>query len=62
MEFKKAQNKNNCIIVILNYIIAKAQIQEKMIKIKYKIMLNDKIYTELYYYALFISFLSMCQN
>ena len=56
MEFKKAQNKNNCIIVILNYIIAKAQIQEKMIKIKYKIMLNDKIYTELYYYALFTSF------
>ena len=61
MAFRKAKNKNNCIIIVLNYITQKRNII-KIIKVKFKINLNDKTCIELYYYALFISFLSMCQN
>ena len=48
-------NNNKCIIIILNYITQKRNII-KIIKEKFKIMLNDKICIELYYYTLFISF------
>ena len=55
MEFQKSENNNNCIINVLNYIIQKRNIM-KRIKVKFKIILNDKICIELYYYALFIRF------
>ena len=55
MAFKKIENKNNCIIFILNYITQKLNII-KMIKVKFKIILNDKICIELYNYVLFIRF------
>ena len=54
MTFKKSKNNKNCIIFVLNYIMPKINII-KMIKVKFKIILNDKIYIELYYYALFIN-------
>ena len=50
--FKK-QNNNNYINLVFNCITKKRNIIE-MIKVKFKIILNDKICIELYYYALFI--------
>ena len=55
MAFQQTENKNNCIIFVLNYITQKRNII-KMIKVKFKILLNDKTCIELYYYALFIRF------
>ena len=55
MAFKKTENNNNCITFVLNYIPQKRNII-KMIKVKFEIILNDKICIELYYYALFIRF------
>ena len=55
MAFKKPENNKNCIIFVLNYIMQKRNII-KMIKVKFKIILNDKICIELYYYALFLRF------
>ena len=42
MAFQKAKNKN-CITIVLNYIMQIRNII-KMIKLKFKIMLNNKIY------------------
>ena len=47
---QKAKNNYNCIIILLNYIMQKHNII-KIIKVKFKIMLNDKICIELYNYA-----------
>ena len=55
MTIQKTDNNNNCIIFILNYKTQKRNII-KMIKVKLKIILNDKICIEIYYYALFIRF------
>ena len=55
MAFQKTENNNNCIIFILNYITQKRNII-KMIKVKFKIKLNDKVCIKLCYYALFIRF------
>ena len=52
MAFQK-ENNNNCIIFVLSYITQKRNIIKM---IKFKIILNDKICIELYYYALFIRF------
>ena len=51
MAFQKTENNNNCLILVLNYIMQKRNIIKMM-----KIMLNDKICIELYHYALLISF------
>ena len=42
MAFQKTENNKNCIIFVLNYITQKRNII-KMIKVKFKIILNDKI-------------------
>ena len=55
MAFQKTENNNHCIIFVLNYIMQKHNII-KMITVKFKIILNDKICIELNYYALFIRF------
>ena len=55
MAFQKKENNNNCIIFVLNYIMQKVNIT-KIIKVKFKIILNDKICMELYHYELFIRF------
>ena len=51
MAFQKSENNNNYIIFVLNYITQKRNII-KMIKVKFKITLNDKIcknYTFMHY-------------
>ena len=55
MAFQKTENNINCIILVLNYITQKRN-KTKMIKVKFKIILIDKICIELFYYALIIRF------
>ena len=55
MAFQKTENNNNCIVLVLNYTTQKRNII-KIMTLKFKIILNDKICIELNYYALFIRF------